>query len=61
LCARASVTPELERKVCADLIKDTGINKTAKPIGVGNSTVDKIAHETSEPVQPTEYKAGKRG
>jgi DNA invertase Pin-like site-specific DNA recombinase len=42
---RPWISPELERKVRAELAKGTGINKTAKLIGVGNSTVDKIAQE----------------
>jgi hypothetical protein len=42
---RPGVTPELERKVRAELTKGTGINKTAKLVGVGNSTVAKIASE----------------
>jgi DNA invertase Pin-like site-specific DNA recombinase len=42
---RPWISPELERKVRAELAKGTGINKTAKLIGVGNSTVNKIAHE----------------
>jgi DNA invertase Pin-like site-specific DNA recombinase len=36
---------DLEKRLCAELAKGTGIVKTAKRIGVGNSTVHKIARK----------------
>jgi DNA invertase Pin-like site-specific DNA recombinase len=45
---RPWISPDLERKVRAELAKGSGINKTAKLVGVGNSTVAKIAAEVSE-------------